>query len=278
MRRVALVTAAIWGTVWSVAPAAQAPVASSPAFEVASVKVNDSGSQNSSGRTVKDAVTIVNQTLRLLLVNAFGVRPNRIVGGPDWIDSLRFDVVARAPENTPANQIQPMMRTLLAERFKLSARPETRDEPVYGLVVAAADGRLGPNLRPSTECISSSGTAGVGMAPPARKPGEPARCGLQSSSDPRGSVIQGGQVTMVSLARALDGLADRPIVDRTGLSGTYDLEVRFARTALGVTPDTDTSLPSIFVALPEQLGLKLDSQRGPVEFLVIDRAERPTPD
>ena len=262
----------------SATSSAQAPDKSAPAFEVASVKVNDSGSQNSSGKSGKGVVRIVNQTLRLLLVNAFGVRPNRIVGGPDWIDSLRFDVLARAPENVPDTQLSAMMRTLLAERFKLSARPEMRDEPVYGLVVAREDRQLGPKLRPAGECTKVSGSSSAGLATPVLKPGEPYPCGLRSSSDLRGSVIQGGNVTMASLARALDGLADRPIVERTGLTGSYDVDVRFARSTLGVTADTDTNFPSIFVALPEQLGLKLESQRGPVEFLVIDRVERPSPD
>ena len=277
MRRFVVVSV-VFGAVWSAAPAAQAPSAPATAFDVASVKVNDSGTQSSSSQYGKGLVRITNQTLRLILVNAFGVRPDRIVGGPDWMDSLRFDVVARAPESTPDSQLDPMMRALLAERFKLETRPEIREEPVYGLVLSRDAQRLGPNLRPSAECTKSGGTSGVGVARPAQKPGQPRRCGLWSGSDLRGTVIEGGSVTMASLARALDGLADRPVVDRTGLTGTYDLDLRFARTAVAVTADTDANAPSIFVALPEQLGLKLESQRGPVEFLAVDRVEKPTAD
>src|SRR5688500_11281493 len=96
--------------------AAQQPA--TPAFEVASVKRNNSGNSGSSGRMANDSVTLVNQRARLLLVNAYGMRPDRIVGGPSWLNTERFDVSARAPANTPDSQLPLMLRTLLVERFK----------------------------------------------------------------------------------------------------------------------------------------------------------------
>jgi uncharacterized protein (TIGR03435 family) len=259
--------------------AAQTPDA--PAFEVASVKPNTSGAPGSSGRTGNGAVAFTNQTARSLISNAFNLRGNRIVGGPAWLDSERFDVNARAPGKTPDNELAPMMRTLLAERFKLMAKREVRDEPVYALVVARDDKRLGPNLRPSTDCIKAGATVGRtggGADAPLPQAG-PAPCGSRMLGDTRGTTIQSGMRTMVDLAGMLRGVGEREVVDRTGLSGTFDFELRYAPDSVRATAADPTQLlPDVFTALQEQLGLKLESQRGPVEYLVIEQIERPAPD
>jgi uncharacterized protein (TIGR03435 family) len=259
------------------------PGAPLPAFEVASVKPNESGDPGSRGQTGRGSATFTNMSARMLIVNAYNIRAERVVSGPGWLDSERFDVTARAPEGTADNQISLMMRSLLAERFKLVTRTETRDEPVYALVPAREDGRLGPSLRRAAECVKggpSGGRAGgPGLAVPLLQPGQQASCGVRSLSDGRMSVVQGGAVPLDRLASALRGTGGREVVDRTGLSGNFDFDLRFAPEALrSAVADADSNLPNVFTAVQEQLGLKLDSQRGPVEYLVIERVERPTPD
>jgi uncharacterized protein (TIGR03435 family) len=259
------------------------PGAPLPAFEVASVKPNTSGDPGSRGQTGRGSATFTNTSTRMLIVNAYNIRAERVVGGPGWLDSERYDVTARAPEGTTDNQIPLMMRALLAERFKLATRTETRDEPVYALVLAREDGRLGPSLRRATECVKggpSGGRAGgPGFAVPLLQPGQQAVCGVRSLSDGRMSVVQGGAVPLDRLANTLRGTGGREVVDRTGLSGNFDFDLRFAPEALrSAVADDDSNLPNVFTAVQEQLGLKLDAQRGPVEYLVIERVERPTPD
>ena len=261
---------------------AGAPAPGTPAFEVASVKANTSGVPGSSGHTGDGSVTFRNQTVRSLISNAYDMRGNRIVGGPSWIDVERFDVNARAPEKTPDSGLAPMMRRLLAERFNLVAKREVRDEPVYALVLARADRRRGPSLHPSTDCVNAAAAAGrAGGRPDASPPafGAVAACGSRMLSDSRGTTIQSGMRTMADLAGMLRGVGDREVVDRTGLSGTFDFELRYAPDSVRATAADPTQLlPDVFTALQEQLGLKLEPQRGPVEYLVIERIERPTPD
>ena len=105
-----------------------------------------------SGRSVKGTVTLTNMPLRELIGNAFGVRLNRVLGGPGWLDSERFDIVARAPANTPDDQMRLMLRALLTHRFKLVVHTATREQPAYALIRACNDGRLGPNLIASSDC------------------------------------------------------------------------------------------------------------------------------
>ena len=248
-----------------------------PAFEVASVKPNTSGSGTSSGRSANGSMTLTNMPLRLLITNAFGMRPNRVIGGPSWIDSERFDISARAPANTTDNQLSLMLRTLITERFKLVARTEARDQPAYALVVARADGRLGPKLIASSVCDKEARFTPA--APPAEsKLPESMPCGNRRWNDGRETVIRAGAQPLAPLVRALDGVADgRQVIDRTNLSGTFTFEIRFAPPTVSAT-NSDSGLPSMFAALEEQLGLKLESTRAPLEVLVIDSVERPTPD
>jgi uncharacterized protein (TIGR03435 family) len=128
---------------------AQAPAA--PGFEVASVKPNTSGARASSTHTLPGGrVTATNVTVRQLILGAYGLRGLQLTGGPSWIDSDRFDIDARAPENTPPEQVFPLVRALLADRFKLVVHTETREQPIYALVLARADKKLGPQLKEST--------------------------------------------------------------------------------------------------------------------------------
>jgi len=265
---------------FTVATFAQAPGA--PAFDAASVKPNTSSAPGSSGRTGRGSVTFTNFTLRSLISNAFDTRNNRIVNGPPWIDTERFDVTAKAPDGTDDKELMPMMRALLADRFKLVVRHEVRDEPIYALVTAREDKRLGPDLRASTSCAKAAGPGGsaaTGSATAPEAAGTGAPCGSRMMGDARGMTIQSGMRTMADLANMLRGVGERDVVDRTGLSGTYDFKLEYAPDSVRSAAADPTQLrPDVFTALQEQLGLKLESQRGPVEYVVIERIERPTPD
>ena len=270
---------------------AQSPPATTadlPKFEVASVKPNKSGvNRVLIGVQPGGRFTTTNTPLRFLIRYAYQVQDFQIVGGPDWIASENFDIMAKAegdPPPTPpgtVGQLQLMMRSLLADRFKLVTHLEKRDLPIYALVLAREDGKLGPGLSQSTvDCeamrAEARGRGGAPPAPPA--PGQRPVCGMMMG---RGQ-IRGGGFPLSQLAASLSQTVQRVVVDKTGLTGNYDLDLTFnadmTQDAQGTTAAVDTGQASIFTAVQEQLGLKLDSQRGPVDVVVIDRVEPPTPD
>jgi len=252
-----------------------------PAFEVASVKPNTSGD----GRVLMTPqpggrLNLVNVPLRLMIRYAYRVQDFQVVGGPDWISTARFDVVAKAEGGNPSQEeLQLMLRSLLADRFKLVVRPDTREMPTYSLVPARADGKTGAQLRKSD---ANCGPATAPSAPPA--PGQLPSCGSMlgfGNLKARGS-------TMAALASTLSTFAGRIVVDRTGLAGGYDVDLNWTPDQIprpvgdqpvqvnGVTVDPNG--PSLFTALQEQLGLKLESTKGPVDVLVVERAEKPAED
>jgi uncharacterized protein (TIGR03435 family) len=218
-------------------------------FDAASIKVNNSGERRTSMRSLPGGrVEGTNRTLKLLIQWAFDLLPVQIAGGPAWIESDRFDISATANAAVTPEQMHAMMRTLLADRFKLASHAETQQLPIYAMRLARADGRLGSALKKAAEDAKSRFRENDGSLATER-------------------------TTMAALAKELTGYAGRPVVDETGLSGEWALTVNW-------TPDAggDASLPSIFTAMREQLGLKLEPTRGPVDVLVIDRAERPAAD
>ena len=249
--------------------AAQAPV-EVRRFEVASVRPNNTAT----GMTVGisgDSMRLTGVTARNLIVRAYGVEPFEIIGGPDWLSARRFDVVAKAPAPASVAQMNLMLRPLLAERFKLVARVEQRELPVFFLVTAREDGRLGPGLKPApnADCGRREATA-------ARSPEQ---CRLLIGS----GVLEGAGQPLHSLTTALEKIVGRPVVDMTNLTGTYDFTLTYAPDAAPLTVATDpasrtSDAPSVYTALEEQLGLRLDRQRGPVDVVVIDSVEMPTPD
>ena len=245
-----------------------------PQFEVATVRPNKSGDVNASIRIQPGGrLTATNQTLRNLIRNAFNLQPDQMIGGPDWMASDRYDVVAKIADAdlnekgmAPAPQVMLRVQSLLEDRFQMMTHWETRDLPVYALVVAT-EGKLGPKLKVHTGDCDLTGKS----LPP---PGSPAmNCGTRSNMTPASAKVTGSGISMEIFARTLAGGTGRNVIDKTGLAGSYDLELEF-------TPDqsADNVGASLFTAIQEQLGLKLDSQRAPVEVLVIDRLERPTPD
>jgi uncharacterized protein (TIGR03435 family) len=233
------------------AQSSKAPTPSALSFDAASIKVNRSGDTRTSMRSLPGGrIEGTNRTLTLLIQNAFELQDFQIVGGPDWIGSARYDVSATANRDVTPTERGSMMRALLADRFKLAAHTERRDAPIYALRLARADGRLGPGLK---------------------KAADDARGGFREGD---GS-LTAQRTSTERLVRELTSYAGRPVVDETGLTGEWALTLTWAPDAAG---GTDANLTSIFTAMREQLGLKLDATRGPVEVLVIDRAERPSED
>jgi uncharacterized protein (TIGR03435 family) len=237
--------------------------------------------------------------LRELISAAYGTPQPlpafQILGGPKWIDSERYDVVAKAPGDPqpgpegPPRELFTMLRNLLAERFQLVAHREAREMPVYALALARSDAKLGPQLRPSTtDCaalMASLRGRGGPPAPPA--PGERIPCGMRMFP----GNLSGGSASMTQLSNVLARFVSRTVIDRTGLTGNYDLDLQWtpdqmpqgagrgdAPPGAPALPPIDPNGPSIFTAVQEQLGLKLESTKAPTDVLVIDRVEHPTED
>ena len=267
-----------------------APTPPPGAFEAASVKANRSGDPGSSTRRQPGGrFNAINTPLRNLITFAYAIQGYQLVDAPEWVSTERFDIVAKVdgdpPPMPPGTFSDPMLvalRLLLTERFKLTVHRETRDLDIYALTMARADRRLGPALKPSTQDCAA--WAARGAPPPAAQPGGanlPVMCGMRGQ---QGRVLFGGS-PLSMFATALGGPVGRVVVDRTGLTGAWDFELTFSGDpqrglpSPGIEPPPDDpNAPSLFTALQEQLGLKLEATTGPVEVVVVDRIERPLPD
>ena len=259
---------------------AAAAVPSAQRFDVVSVKANRSGETRTGYQTPPGRLQATNVPLRFLIRNAYRIPEPRIVGGPDWIGTDRFDVVATTSmEGLTADSRRQMLRALLAERFRLTAHTETRELPIYSLLLVRSNGTLGPNLKASSTVCAPGAS---------RMAGARVECGLLVSQSPASASLRGGGIPFGDFVRMLGDYLDRPVVDGTGLTGAFDLELQFTADR-GAVPGSAApggltaarspdEIPSIFTAVQEQLGLRLEATKGPAEVLVIDRVERPTPD
>ena len=255
----------------SASPAAADP---RPRFEAASIKPNLSKEPGIMRRPSPGRVFYSNAPVDVIVEEAYSTRPDRIVNYPDWVAKEKFDITATYSPDLQ-RQVRQMLQSLLEERFSLRVHREMRDMPIYELVRARADGQLGPRLRPSTaNCVPNAGQ---------RSP-----CTLliqQGRFRGVGTGWGNGEVLSLNI-----GVWDRPIIDRTGLTGAFDIDLEWtpdpaqarsndaaarASAAVAATPGERVS---IFTALQEQLGLKLQATRATLEVLVIDRLDRPTPD
>jgi uncharacterized protein (TIGR03435 family) len=243
------------------------------------VKPNRSGFPGGTTDFRPGQFVAVNQTLRFVLVAAYGLEEFRITGGPEWIDKDRFDIQARATSPVTRTETQPMLRALLAERFALKAHSERREFPVYSLVLTRPGA---PGLR-----YASAGAC-VDRGPQPRRvaPGELPSCGLLPA---RPGGLSGRSVPLDLLAAQLSPLVRRPVTNRTALTGLFDIDLEWEideaqRAALAsLAPDrplapANPDRPGLFGALQEQLGMRLDATRAPVEVLVVDAIARPTED
>jgi len=296
MRRMMLTIAVVSALTVAVLPQQPSP---SPAFEVVSVKPNQSGDSGGQFRIEPGGrVTWRNVTLSAMVNGAYQ-RFQRdscceIVGGPDWFNEARFDVVAQAQGGLPRpdadgfpSQLLAMIRAVLADRFRLVTHWEPRERPIYNLVLDRPDRRLGPKLVPAAVDCAKVAEATLGGTPLPPRPGRGLECNFSRTTEAEAGSLQGNAVTITALARflAVEGLG-REVVDRTGLSGTFDVDMLYLPEfpVGGVPPDRLAfdprfqGRPGLTTALREQLGLKVEATRGPVDVLVIDSVERPTPD
>jgi uncharacterized protein (TIGR03435 family) len=228
------------------------------AFATASVLPNGTGTMRVMMRVQPGgAWEATNVTLESMIRLAYRIQESQLVGGPSWIHSDRFDIVAKSPQGAPGSEFGLRMQALLTERFNLTLHRETRELSVYALV---SDGATGPQLTPSPIDCEAWARGRNGQPPPAAPPGQRPTCGISATP----GRLTGGSITMPQLAQALSRYTGRMVVDRTGLAGGFDFDLEF-----------ETGAP-IFTALQQQLGLRLDSQRALVDVLVIDSAAQPT--
>jgi len=255
---------------------AQPPVR--PGFDVASVRPAANPDGQALLQAVPGRLRMTNLTLRRLLLNAYGVQDYQLLGDPPWLASEHYDIQATAAGSTSVQQMEgPMLQVLLEERFKLTLHRETRQLAIYELTV----GKGGAKLQVSQEgsCTPYSADS---PPPPASTPGQPNSnfCGLHLSVNGLNRTVDGRGVTMAafaaSLSRNYTSDLGRNVLDRTGLSGAFDVHLQWAIQPLTGPGDAaaDITGPSLFNALQDQLGLKLDSAKGPVEVLVIDHIEK----
>ncbi len=270
---IALATPILRARAQTPATASPAVAANVPAFDVISVKPNNSAAHAMMLNYTPDGLHAVNIPVQFLLHEAFGLNDDQIFGAPGWVQSIHYDVDAKvngadvaALHNITHDQRRAMLLQVLTERFKLAYHREPRILPVYALVVAKGGSKL-------EEFKAGNDAAG--------EPKHPGRMQMQNSA------LTAEGVPMAPLASLLSSRLGRPVEDKTGLSGIYNFKLQWADErhegpprGPDAVPSTDAppepSGPSIFTALEEQLGLKLESAKGPVQVLLIDHIELPT--
>jgi uncharacterized protein (TIGR03435 family) len=270
--------AALFLVAFAIVPSllAQTPPAE---FDVVSIKRSAPDAVGSSMRSLPDGTSIMaNVRVQQFITAAAPVPVREVIGLPDWATTERYDVTAKPPAGSTPQQRSEMWRTFFAERMKLVAHVEERERDTFALVLARSDGRLGPQLKPSTlDC--SPKPPGTPPAPPPPPPTSESDylnfCGGRFGN---GTIVS-GSTTMEALVLSFAGLAGRQVFDRTGLKGNYALTLKHSppRTP-GTSPDAPLpdDVPDFFTALQEQLGLKLQPETSLVPVFVIDRIERPT--
>jgi uncharacterized protein (TIGR03435 family) len=248
----------------------QVPSAARPEFEVASLKPNTSGMPGYSVRVLPAGLTARNIVLKRLIAIGYGVTDYQIFGSLPWLESGGFDLEARSAGPTDLPHVRPMVQSLLDDRFKLKIHRETRELPIYSLTLAKSGAKPGPGLVESA--AGACGPVNAESAPLA------AVCGAVSPGPGR---IWGQRGHISQLADRLSTILGRTVVDKTGLSGVYDIELTYtpdpsmAQQLPPGFPGSDIPGPSLFTAMQEQLGLKLTAGKGPVEVIVVDSAEKP---
>ncbi len=218
-----------------------------PAYEVASIKPNNSASGNSRTDGSRGQIIFTNQTLARLIERAYSAKPFQVTG-PGWMKEVKFDIAAKYPPNTNREDRPIMLRTLLEDRFKLAVHHETKEMPGYALVVAKGGFKLKP--------VEPSGSSGT------------------SRNGGRVVTLTAKKSSMAALADDIARSLGEMVVDKTGVEGVYDFELRFATDDLNSNAADADSMPSLFTALKEVLGLRLQSAKVPVDIIVVDHVER----
>jgi len=290
---------------------AQTPATPLPMFEVASVKPSNPDPSNPLSMIPMASpqpggrFTATNLPLRFLIGLAYEMPDFRVIGGPDALMNAKFDITAKAPGGATLGQkeLLPLVKSLLIDRFKLKTRTEPRELPLYDLVIARSDGRLGPDLKPSkSDCSKIDELNAQRAAAVARgdlsaimpKPGEFLTCTVapNMAGGPMNIALHGDGQEIKVLTELITQFTGRYVRDKTGLTGRYDFDMKLdlqallamaQKMGLNVPAAAAANLPpsdgsSMMTALNEQLGLKLESSRGPVDVLVIDSVVAPAAD
>jgi uncharacterized protein (TIGR03435 family) len=254
MNRIAVVLGAV-----CVGAATLAAHQTTPAFEVASIRRNTTSDGIPSSPAVPDGISLVNRPLASLVRSAYDLPSFRIVGVPPWANEERFDIIAKAARPITDAERRLMLRALLIERFALTAHIEMREQTVYVMTRVRPDGAPGPGLKPRPECSKAE---------------TPCRGG--GTASPSAGRLSHSATTIDQLASGLvSAVLESTVVNESELDGHFDVELSWRPD--NVSGDANDRRPSFFTAIEEQLGMKLIAQRRPVEVLVIDRIERPTP-
>ena len=257
-----------------------ASVAQRLAFDVVSIKRTDPDDTRPGadfGGQPGGRLVARNNAVSNFITNAYGIPSYLLVGGPEWMRADRYNMEARAEGEPSGAQMMLMLQTLLAERFQLRVRRETREMPAYVLTVA----RGGAKLTPSKDggCLERDPSKPI--PPPAPGAAASRLCGnnnMNSRISPPNMTWTGVRIDMPQVAGSLANYFRRPVVDRTGLTGFFDVQIDLPPLQPAAATDAGAadSGPSVFTVLQERLGLRVEDGKGPVEVLVVDRIERPT--
>lgn len=260
-KRIAVAIVAAIGTVRAQAPAKDP---GSLTFEVASVKPSRPGGSVGGIHPAHGGERYLasNAPLKMFITAAYRIKADQVVGGPGWIDSDLFDMEAKAEKPSRIEDLHTMLKNLMAERFHLQFHYETKELPVYVLTVDKGGAKLTPHE------AQSAGDPSI----------DP------SSEKPLHRKLKMTSVTMDYFAYGLGTFMDRPVIDQTGIKGGYDFALAYtmdlppgvSEGAMVNGAPLDTSGPTIFEALRQQLGLRLESRKGPVQIIVIDQVEKPS--
>ena len=294
---VSLVVPIATGATDAALSAAQLPAAPGPPvdpetrFEVASIKPSDPSAvpqmSMSPGR-----YNVAGVRVQGIISDALRVPSNRIIGLPDWSLKERYTIEAKAPEGTPSTDERAMfvmLTNLLKDRFRMATHTETREMPVYNLVFARNDNRFGPAFKESSaECRAAFAARVEEVRRGARAAGRIGPSGCESVRINPGGTASLSGVRMDMIAQILTPYAGRSVIDKTGLTSYYNVTLKWTPDVgnasvapPGLPPGTlplDPDAPNLFTAVQEQLGLKLENGRAPLDVVVIDSVEHPTPD
>jgi uncharacterized protein (TIGR03435 family) len=278
-----MATALVWLVLWPGGAQAQAAGATAPQFEVSSVKQNVSESDDSKiSSTIPDRFVATNTPLLFLILEAYDLKGYELIGAPEWTHDKAFDVVGTYPAQRPTEpEIRKMLQGLLADRFGLKVHTEQREIPAYDLIVARKDGRLGPQLlKSNVDCVAwmkemhNRSRVDAGGPSPVSPSGKRPECTITATR----RYLTGGAVAVQDFIGPLGVMVSKPVVDKTGLTGAYDIDLQWDPTGLAVEPAKggSTEAPTIFTAVEEQLGLKLVSHKEKFDVVVVDTIKLPS--